>query len=357
MAAPVATGERIGDLLMREGLITRDQLDKALQEQRQNGTRVGYNLVKLGFVQETEVTKMLARQHRMPAVDLSKFEVDPRIAKLIPGELATKHLVLPLKRDGRTLTVAMADPTNLGVIDDLKFITRYDIFPVIAGEYTLRNAVEKHYESSDVQMQTLLADIASDDGDVEVVEDREEDMSAAALAAAVDDAPVVRLINAILSDAVKRGASDIHFECFEHELRVRYRVDGALEEVMKPPMKMKPALISRFKIMASLNIAERRVPQDGRIKLKMGRKVIDFRVSTLPTLFGEKVVLRILDKGNLTLDLEKFGIEPRAERELMEAVANPYGMVLVTGPTGSGKTTTLYSALSKVNSIDTNIMT
>ncbi len=357
MAAPVATGERIGDLLMREGLITRDQLDKALQEQRQNGTRVGYNLVKLGFVQETEVTKMLARQHRMPAVDLSKFEVDPRIAKLIPGELATKHLVLPLKRDGRTLTVAMADPTNLGVIDDLKFITRYDIFPVIAGEYTLRNAVEKHYESSDVQMQTLLADIASDDGDVEVVEDREEDMSAAALAAAVDDAPVVRLINAILSDAVKRGASDIHFECFEHELRVRYRVDGALEEVMKPPMKMKPALISRFKIMASLNIAERRVPQDGRIKLKLGKKVIDYRVSTLPTLFGEKVVLRILDKGNLTLDLEKFGIEPRAERELMEAVSNPYGMVLVTGPTGSGKTTTLYSALSKVNNIDVNIMT
>jgi type IV pilus assembly protein PilB len=357
MAAPAAAGERIGDLLMREGLITREQLDKALQEQRQNGTRVGYNLVKLGFIQETELTKMLARQYRMPAVDLSKFEVDPRIAKLIPGELATKHLVLPLKRDGRTLTVAMADPTNLGVIDDLKFITRYDIFPVIAGEYTLRNAVEKYYESSDMQMQSLLKDIETDDGDVEVLEDREEEMSAAALSAAVDDAPVVKLINAILTDAVKRGASDIHFECFEHELRVRYRVDGALSEVMKPPMKLKAALISRFKIMAQLNIAERRVPQDGRIKLKVGNKVIDYRVSTLPTLFGEKVVLRILDKGNLTLDLEKFGIEPRAQEELMEAISNPYGMVLVTGPTGSGKTTTLYSSLSKVNTIDVNIMT
>src|SRR6476660_2213186 len=357
MAAPVVTPERIGDLLVREGLITREQLDKALQEQRQNGTRVGYNLVKLGFIQETELTKMLARQYRMPAVDLSKFEVDPRIAKLIPTELATKHLVLPLKRDGRTLTVAMADPTNLGVIDDLKFITRYDIFPVIAGEYKLRNAVEKYYESSDMQMSALLKDIETDDDSVEVVDDTEEEMSAAALASAVDDAPVVKLLNAILSDAVKRGASDIHFECFEHELRVRYRVDGALYEVMKPPMKLKAALISRFKIMASLNIAERRVPQDGRIKLKMGKKVIDYRVSTLPTLFGEKIVLRILDKGNLTLDLEKFGIEPRAEKDLMEAVMNPYGMVLVTGPTGSGKTTTLYSALSKINQIDVNIMT
>jgi type IV pilus assembly protein PilB len=357
MAVPAAaTSERIGDLLMREGLITKEQLARALQEQKQNGTRVGYNLVKLGYVQETEITRMLARQYRMPAVDLSKFEVDPRIAKLIPPDLATKHLVLPLKRDGRTLTVAMADPSNMGVIDDLKFITRYDIQPVIAGEFTLRNHIEKHYESSDQQMQTLLQEIV-DTEDVEVLENQEEDVSAAALAAQVDDAPVVKLINAILTDAVKRGASDIHFECFEHELRVRYRIDGALLEVMKPPLKLRAALISRFKIMASLNIAERRVPQDGRIKLKMGKKVIDYRVSTLPTLFGEKVVLRILDKGNLTLDLEKFGIEPRAERELMEAIANPYGMVLVTGPTGSGKTTTLYSALSKVNNIDVNIMT
>jgi len=293
----------------------------------------------------------------MPAVDLTNFQVDERIAKLIPGELAQRHLVLPLKREGRTLTVAMADPSDLGVIDDLKFITRYDIFPVIAGEYTLRNAVDKYYgENPDDALQTLLSDIG-EDGDVEVVEEKDEEISATALAAAIDDAPVVKLINGLLTDAVKRGASDIHFECFETEMRGRYRIDGALQEIMKPPMKLKAALISRFKIMANLNIAERRVPQDGRIKLKIGKKVIDYRVSTLPTLFGEKVVLRILDKGNLTLDLEKFGIEPRAEQDLMEAVQNPYGMVLVTGPTGSGKTTTLYSALSKVNNIDVNIMT
>ncbi|MBM3907787.1 MAG: Flp pilus assembly complex ATPase component TadA [Gemmatimonadetes bacterium] len=359
MATPASAGpERLGDLLLREGLISKEQLEKALAEQKQSGTRVGYNLVKLGFVPELEVTKVLARQYKMPAVDLSKFEVDPKIVKLVPADVAVKHIVLPLKRDGRTLTVAMADPTNMGVIDDLKFITRYDIFPVIAGEFTLKNAIEKHYESTDLQMGALLEEIEGLDAeaDVEVV-DTVDDEAAAGQAQLVDDAPVVKLLNAILTDAVKRGASDIHFECFEHELRVRYRIDGALQEIMKPPKKMQAALISRFKIMSALNIAERRVPQDGRIKLKMGKKVIDYRVSTLPTIFGEKVVLRILDKGNLTLDLEKFGIEPRAERELMEAVSNPYGMVLVTGPTGSGKTTTLYSALSKVNSIDTNIMT
>jgi type IV pilus assembly protein PilB len=357
-AAPAATNLRIGDILIREGLITKEQLDKALQEQKTNGTRVGYNLVKLGFIAETELTKMLARQYKMPAVDLSKFEVDPRIAKLIPGEMALKNLVLPLKRDGRTLTVAMADPTNMGVLEDLKFITRYDIFPVIAGEFTIRNVLEKIFESSEAQLGQILKNIeTSDDDEIEVVDTKEEEMSAAALAAAVDDAPVVKLLNGILTDAVRRGASDIHFECFEHELRVRYRIDGALTEIMKPPLKLKAALISRFKIMSQLNIAERRVPQDGRIKLKVGNKVIDFRVSTLPTLFGEKVVLRILDKGNLTFDLEKFGIEQRAEKDLMEAVLNPYGMVLVTGPTGSGKTTTLYSCIAKVNNIDVNIMT
>ncbi|HTR78381.1 MAG TPA: ATPase, T2SS/T4P/T4SS family [Gemmatimonadaceae bacterium] len=360
MAAPAAAGERIGDILIREGIITREQLDKALQEQRQNGTRVGYNLVKLGFIQELDLTKTLAKQFKMPAVDLSRFEVDPKIAKMVPNDLAIKNLVVPLKRDGRTLTVAMADPTNLGVLDDLKFITRYDIFPVIAGEYTLRAIIDKVYGQSDEQQMASLMDTISElesETDVEVVEETEEEVSAAALQAQMEDAPVVKLINAILTDAVRRGASDIHFECFETELRVRFRTDGALQEIMRPPLKLKAALISRFKIMSQLNIAERRVPQDGRIKLKVGNKVIDFRVSTLPTIFGEKVVLRILDKGNLTFDLEKFGIEPRAEHDLMEAVSNPYGMVLVTGPTGSGKTTTLYSALSKVNTIDVNIMT
>jgi type IV pilus assembly protein PilB len=354
LTAPAAKTPRIGDLLLREGLVTQDQLNKALAEQRHNGTRVGYNLVKLGFVKETDLTRMLARQHKMPAVDLTKFQVDPRIAKLIPSELALKHNVLPLKRDGRTLTVAMSDPATMSVLDDIKFITRLDIFPVIAGEFTLRNAIEKFYESGEAQMQSLLSEIPDDD--IEILESEAEDPANAGMAI-IDEAPVVKLINAIMTDALKKGASDIHFECFEKELRVRYRIDGALQEIMKPPIKMRPALISRFKIMASLNIAERRVPQDGRIKLKIGTKVIDFRVSTLPTLFGEKVVLRILDKGNLTLDLGTFGIEPRAERELMEAISNPYGMVLVTGPTGSGKTTTLYSALSKINNIDVNIMT
>ncbi|MCO4099651.1 MAG: Flp pilus assembly complex ATPase component TadA [Gemmatimonas sp.] len=363
MAAPAAplsgrAVERIGDLLLKEGLLTKETLAKALQELANNpGQRLGLTVVKMGLVPETDVVRMLARQFRMPAVDLSRFEVDTRLLKLIPAELASKHTVLPLKRDGRQLTVAIADPTSMSVVDDLKFITRYDIIPVLAGEYSMRAAIEKHYEANEIHMQSLLQDIAAqDEDDVEILESQ-DDNTESAMAAQMDEAPVVKLINAILVDAVNKGASDIHFECFEHELRVRYRIDGALAEVMKPPLKMRAALISRFKIMASLNIAERRVPQDGRIKLKVGKKVIDFRVSTLPTLFGEKVVLRILDKGNLTLDLEKFGIEPRAERELMEAISNPYGMVLVTGPTGSGKTTTLYSALSKINTGDTNIMT
>jgi len=353
-ATAAATTDRLGDILVREGLITQDQLKKALLEQKSSGMRLGYTLVKLGYIEETEVTKMLARQYRMPAVDLSRFEVEPRILKLLTPDIAIKHTVLPLKREGRTLTIAIADPNNVAAIEDVKFITRCDVFPVIAGEYTLRNAIDRYYQQSDAQLQTLLKSV-EDAEDLELVEeDEEEDLKGQD---AADDAPVVKLINGLLTDAVKRGASDIHIEPFEHEMRVRYRVDGALQEVMKPPIKMRAALTSRVKIMASLNIAERRVPQDGRIKLKMGARVIDFRVSTLPVLFGEKVVLRILDKGNLTLDLTKFGFEPKAEENLMRAILNPYGMVLVTGPTGSGKTTTLYSALSRINTMEVNIMT
>ena len=361
---PVAPAvERIGELLLKERIVSREQLDQAAAEQRTHGGRIGYHLVKLGFVDELVLARFLARQYKVPAVDLTRSELDPALVKLIPPDIATKHVVLPLRREGRSLYVAMADPTNLRVIDDLKFRTRSDIVPVIAGEYTLRTMIDRVYpeeaggDAAPTDMESLLDDIDLDDDDIEMVEEEQDDMTAAALTVAVNEAPVVKLINAILTDAVHKGASDIHFECFEHELRVRYRIDGALREIMKPPLKLRAALISRFKIMSGLNIAERRVPQDGRIKLKIGKKVIDYRVSTLPTLFGEKVVLRILDKGNLTLDLEKFGIEPRAERELMEAVQNPYGMVLVTGPTGSGKTTTLYSALSKVNNVDVNIMT
>lgn len=295
---PVVAADRLGDLLVREGLITREQLTKALQEQVGTGHRLGLTLVKLGMVPETSVVKILARQHRMPAVDLTRFEVDPRLLKLIPADLANKHIVLPLKRDGRQLTVAIADPTNLGVVDDLKFITRYDIVPVLAGEYSMRAAIEKHYDSGDAQqMQSLLQDFSNEDEDIELLESEEKETDVSILAAQVEEAPVVKLLNLILTDAVTKGASDIHFESFEHELRVRYRIDGALQEIMKPPMKMKAALISRFKIMSSLNIAERRVPQDGRIKLKVGKKVIDFRVSTLPTLFGEKVVLRNSRQG------------------------------------------------------------
>jgi len=352
-ATAAATTDKLGEILVREGLITLDQLKKALTEQKGTGMRLGYTLVKLGFVEETEVTKMLARQYRMPAVDLSRFEVDPKIIKLLPPDIAVKHTVLPLKREGRTLTIAIVDPNNVTAIEDIKFITRCDVFPVIAGEYTLRNAIDRYYQQSDAQLQSLLKSV--EEADVEVVEEeQEEDVKAQDLA---EDAPVVKLINGLLTDAVKRGASDIHIEPFEHEIRVRYRVDGALQEVMKPPVKMKAALISRVKIMAQLNIAERRVPQDGRIKLKFGSKVIDFRVSTLPVLFGEKIVLRILDRGNLALDLKTFGFEPKAEADLLKAILNPYGMVLVTGPTGSGKTTTLYSALSRINTMEVNIMT
>jgi type IV pilus assembly protein PilB len=350
-----APADRIGDQLVNEGLIAREQLQKALDDARANGNRVGFSLVKLGFLTEQDLVRALARQHRVPAVDLERVKLDPKILKLVPTEIAVKHQVLPLRRVGRTLTVAMSNPTDLGVIDDLKFITRFDIEPVIAGDFTLRKIIEKEYEANDERVNELLRQFENEE--IEVVEDSEEEISATALAAAVDEAPVVKLINGILTDAVNKGASDIHFECYEKDIRVRYRIDGVLQEIMRPPMKMKAALISRFKILSDLNIAERRVPQDGRLKLRMGRRVIDFRVSTLPTLFGEKIVLRILDKGNLTLDLEKFGMEPKAQSDFMRAIMNPYGMVLVTGPTGSGKTTTLYSALSKINTPEVNIMT
>ncbi|HKP30314.1 MAG TPA: type IV-A pilus assembly ATPase PilB [Gemmatimonadales bacterium] len=347
--------DRLGDILLNEGLISADQLKTALAEQKQSGHRLGYLFVKLAMLEEVEITKALARQLRMPAVDLSRFEPDAKLLRLIPADMAKKHMVLPLRRDGRNLTVAMVDPSDLGLLQDLKFITRFDVFPVIAGEYSLRNLIEKHYDAGDQQqLSDLLKDMEEVDGDLEVVEDAEEET---ATQAQINDAPVVKLINGILGEAVRRGASDIHIEPFEHEMRVRYRIDGALHEVMKPPLKMRSALTSRVKILSQLNIAERRVPQDGRIKLKLANRVIDFRVSTLPVLFGEKIVMRILDKGNLTLDLTKFGFEVKAEQDLMRAILNPYGMVLVTGPTGSGKTTTLYSCLQRINTMDTNIMT
>ncbi|HSH45843.1 MAG TPA: ATPase, T2SS/T4P/T4SS family, partial [Longimicrobiales bacterium] len=356
MATQITPTDRLGTLLLREGLISQDQLDGALQDSNTNGTRLGYSLIKLGFIKEEDLTRMLSRQYRVPAVDINKVTVDPRILKLIPGDIAHKHVVLPLRRVGRSLTVAMANPADPGAIDQLKFVTRYDIEPVVVGEFTLKRHIDEYYG---VQEEDVLADLLGeiDDDGVEVIEEEEEEVNEAAMQALVEDAPVVKLINGILTDAVLKGVSDIHIEPYEKEIRVRYRIDGSLQEVMKPPMKMKAALISRVKILADLNIAERRVPQDGRIKLKVRNKVVDFRVSTLPVIFGEKIVLRILDKSNLALDLEKFGFEPKAEKDFMKAIMQPYGMVLVTGPTGSGKTTTLYSALSKINTEDVNIMT
>jgi len=354
MATNVAQ-DRLGDLLVQEGLVTREQLKKAVEDARTNSNRVGYSLVKLGFVAEEELTRMLAKQYRVPAVDLERVQLDAKILRLIPGDMAYKHLVLPLRRVGRTLTVAMANPTDLGAVDDIKFVTRYDVEPVIVGEFTLRKHLEKYYDQADDRMAEILSDLIEED--VEFVEDTEEDVSIAALQEQIEQAPVVKFINGLLTDAVMKGASDIHIEPYEKEVRVRYRIDGALQEVMKPPMKMKAALTSRIKILSDLNIAERRVPQDGRIKLRMKKRVVDFRVSTLPVIFGEKIVLRILDKGNLTFDLQSFGFEPKAEQDFLDAIAKPYGMVLVTGPTGSGKTTTLYSALSRVNTDEVNIMT
>jgi len=353
MATVAASPVRLGDLLIREGLISKKQLDEALAEQRSSGARLGYCLVRMGLIREIEITKMLAKQYRMPAVDLTRFEVDPAVIKLVRPEVAVKNMILPLKREGRTLTIAMADPSDVATVDDLKFMTRCDIFPVIAGEYTLKEQIEKYYEQTEAQLDSLLKDMEAGD-DLEIVEEEEEDQGPVDVA---DDAPVVKLINAILTEAVRRGVSDVHVEPFEHEIRIRYRLDGALQDVMKPPLKLKAALTSRIKIMSNLNIAEKRLPQDGRIKLKMGKRVIDFRVSTLPVIFGEKIVLRILDKGNLTLDLKTFGFAPQAEKDLLSAIAMPFGMVLVTGPTGSGKTTTLYSCLSQVNNEDVNIMT
>ncbi len=356
MATQTSSTDRLGTILLREGLITQDQLDGALQDSKSNGTRLGYSLIKLGFIQEEDLTRMLSRQYRVPAVDINKVTVDPKILKLVPEDIAHKHLVLPLRRVGRTLTVAMANPADPGALDQLKFVTRHDIEPVVVGEYTLKKQIDHYYGvPEDDALSDILDEI--DDEDVELIEEKEEEVNEAALQAQVEDAPVVKLINGILTDAVLKGVSDIHIEPYEKEIRIRYRIDGSLQEVMKPPMKMKAALTSRVKILADLNIAERRVPQDGRIKMKVKNKVVDFRVSTLPVIFGEKIVLRILDKGNLTLDLEKFGFEPKAEKDFMKAIMNPYGMVLVTGPTGSGKTTTLYSALSKINNEDVNIMT
>ena len=346
--------DRIGELLVRENLLTSEQLRKARDEARTRGGRLGAQITKLGFLQETELSDFVARQYGVPAISLDDFEIDPAVAKLVPEDVATKHTVVPVNRAGSTLVLATADPSNIFAIDDIKFLTGYNIEVVVASEEAIKRAIERVYDQGQDLSEVMEG---FDDSDFEVIQDG-DDLDVNELARESEDAPVVKLVNLILTDAVKRGASDIHLEPYEKSFRVRYRIDGLLYEVMKPPLKLKNALTSRLKIMAELDIAERRLPQDGRIKLKMGRgKEMDYRVSVLPTLFGEKVVLRLLDKSNLQLDMTKLGFEPHQISTFKDCIHRPYGMVLVTGPTGSGKTTSLYSALSELNKTSENIST
>jgi len=344
---------RLGERLVQAGLITESQLEQALQEQKRNGGLIGSNLIKLGLIKEEAFLDFLSLQYGYPAIDIGKAEIKPDLLKLVPPDVVQRHLVLPVSRAGSTLVLAMSDPTNYLVIDDIKFLTGYHIDVVVAEEVALQATIDRLYDRS-----ASLMEVMSDLEDLELeVLDEEEDVNLEELEKSTSDAPVVKLVNVILTDAIKKEASDIHIEPYEKSFRVRYRIDGVLYEIMNPPMKMKNAIISRIKIMSSLDIAERRLPQDGRIKLKTHGKEMDFRVSVLPTLFGEKIVLRLLDKSNLQLDMTKLGFEEQALENFKEAIYQPYGMVLVTGPTGSGKTTTLYSALTELNKTTQNIST
>ncbi len=353
---------RLGELLTKASLISQDQLKEALKVQKETGGKLGETLIKLGFVSEEDITECLSQQFGVPSINLQHFEIDASVIKLIPADVARKYNILPVNKTGATITIAMADPTNVFAMDDIKFMTGYNVEPVVASELGIKAAIDNYYGStSSLELKRVMEDLQqSESADLEVLEEDEE-MDVEALAEGAEEAPVVKLCNLILSDAIKRGASDIHVEPYEKEYRVRFRIDGILYEIMNPPLKLKDAITSRLKILAKLDISEKRLPQDGRIKLKMKlnekNKELDFRVSVLPTLFGEKVVLRLLDKDNLRLDMTKLGFEPESLAKFEEAIFKPWGMVLVTGPTGSGKTNTLYSALSKVNSPEVNIMT
>ena len=352
----MAMAGRLGAMLVSSGLITEEQLKNALAVQQREGGRLGSILVKMSFVQEEKLMMFLSKQYGVPYVDLTRFDIDPNIVKLIPADVAQKYQIMPINRTGATVTVAMVDPSNVFAIDDVKFMTGYNVEPVVATEAGIKGAIGKYYSMSSA-IEKVMTSIQEDEKSVGVIHDQEENVDVAKLKAEVEDAPVVKLVNLILTDAIQKGASDIHIEAYEKSFRVRYRIDGSLYEVMAPPMKLRAALTSRLKIMAELDIAERRLPQDGRIKLRIKDREVDLRVSTLPCLFGEKIVMRILDKSNLVLDLKRLGFESNALQGFMEAITSPYGMVLVTGPTGSGKTTTLYSALQQINKIDVNIMT
>jgi type IV pilus assembly protein PilB len=348
------TGSRLGELLVRHGLVSDQQLNQALEDQKTQGGRLGTSLVKLGFAKEEELSAFLAKQYGMPSINLSDFEIEHEIIRLVAPEIAQKYQVVPVNRAGASLIVAMSDPSNLFAIDDLKFMTGFNIEVVVATESSIKAAIDKYYDHSS-SLAMVMDDLA--DIDIEVV-DEHDDVNLRDLERATEDAPVVKLVNFILTDAIKKKASDIHIEPYEKEFRVRYRIDGVLYEQIKPPMKMRAAIISRLKIMAEMDIAERRLPQDGRIKIKLpGGKDMDYRVSCLPTLFGEKVVCRLLDKSNLQLDMTKLGYEEKPLSWFKEAIHKPFGMVLVTGPTGSGKTVSLYSALAELNDSTLNIST
>jgi type IV pilus assembly protein PilB len=347
---------RLGELLVREKLISLQQLKQAQTDQAKSGRNLSYTLAKLGYISDGEITDFLSAQYRLPAVNLDDYDIEDDVIKLVAKDVCEKHRVIPVSRSGSSLIVAMADPTNLHAIDDIKFLTGYNVEPVVASETAVATAIERYYAAGP-SYEEVMADFELGDDDIDFSSD-EEDINAVELEKASEDAPVVRLVNVILLNAIRKGASDVHIEPYERRMRVRYRVDGVLQEEMTPPLKLKNALASRLKIMSQLDIAERRLPQDGRIKLRLGKnREMDFRVSILPTLWGEKTVLRLLDKSNLQLDMMKLGFEAAPLKDFSWAINQPWGMVLVTGPTGSGKTTTLYSALSELNKPGTNIST
>jgi type IV pilus assembly protein PilB len=354
---------RLGEILLKESLITQDQLDKALEFQRSNGGKLGSCLTKMGFITDDDITGVLSRQYGVPSINLKYYEIDPNVIKLIPQDTALRYQVVPLSRVGSVLTIAMTDPTNVFAMDDIKFMTGFNVEPVVASESAIGEAIGRFYgggASSHEELSNLMKDLVDEDQELELAAE-EQELDAASLEKAAEEAPIIKLVNLILTDSVKRGASDIHVEPYETEMRVRFRVDGVLQTVMNPPMKLRDAITSRMKIMAKLDIAEKRLPQDGRIMIKYKadgkKKELDFRVSTVPTLYGEKIVLRLLDKENLRLDMTKLGFEPESLKKFERNILKPYGMVLVTGPTGSGKTNTLYSSVARLNQVDTNIMT
>ncbi|MBD3869368.1 MAG: Flp pilus assembly complex ATPase component TadA, partial [Acidobacteria bacterium] len=353
---------KLGEMLLKAGLIDQEQLTEALESQKANGEKLGFNLVQLGYVQEDDITQLLSEQYGVPSINLRHFEIEESVINLIPSEVAQKYLVVPVNRTGATLTISMADPTNVFAMDDIKFMTGYNVEPVVASEIAIREAIDKYYGSSHaMELKKVMDEMAEAEAEALEVLEEDEELDTNALEAATEEAPVVKLVNIILTDSIKKIASDIHLEPYEKDFRVRFRIDGVLYEIMHPPMKLKDAITSRIKIMAKLDISEKRLPQDGRIKIKMklgGKtKEMDYRVSCLPTLFGEKIVLRLLDKDNLVLDMTKLGFERESLSKFERQILKPYGMVLVTGPTGSGKTNTLYSAMSRVNTPETNIMT